>query len=228
MSLTKRSGSPNLFWFGLAAILVVAGAIMCGTSLLRVDRPGPPPQPVASAWVDHPPAETIKQASALSRSVPERIKIPAIKVDAPVITVGLEANGELQVPPLNRVDQAGWYDKGPTPGEEGPAVIVGHVDSKSGPGVFYRLGGIKPGSDVQIVRKDGTAPVFRVRNIQRVPKDKFPTESVYGPAHNPVLRLITCGGKFDAASGHYLDNIIVYASPLADSWPAGRARNVSR
>ncbi|HEX6468381.1 MAG TPA: class F sortase [Streptosporangiaceae bacterium] len=219
MSLNRRSVSPSLLRFGLAAALVSAGAVVFFTEVPRFGRPGPPPQPASSELVENPPAGSAQRVGALPASVPERIRIPAIKVNAPIITVGLEPDGQLEVPPLTRVDEAGWYKDGPTPGEAGPSVIVGHVDSKSGPGVFYRLGALKPGQNVQIIRKDGTTPLFRVSRIQRVPKDAFPTRSVYGPADGPALRLITCGGKFDAASGHYLDNIIVYASPATGSWP---------
>jgi sortase (surface protein transpeptidase) len=227
MSLNRRSVSPSLLRFGLAAALVSAGTVICFTELPQLSRPGPPPQPASSELAELPPAGTAQRVRALPPSVPQRIRIPAIHVNAPVITVGLDRDGRLQVPPLTRVGEAGWYKGGPTPGEDGPSVIVGHVDSKSGPGVFYRLGALKPGKVVQIIRKDGTKPLFRVRRIQRVPKNAFPTGSVYGPADGPALRLITCGGKFDAASGHYLDNIIIYASPAGDSWPAAKAHKAS-
>jgi sortase (surface protein transpeptidase) len=209
-------------------MLISAGALVSLPELLPTGRPGPPPQPASSDWAEYAPAETGEQMRALPRAVPERIQISAIKVDAPVVRVGRGRDGELVVPPLSRAGEAGWYRNGPAPGQKGPAVIVGHVDSKSGPGVFYRLGGLKPGMDVRIVRSDGTAPVFRVRRIQRVPKKDFPTDGVYGPTNGPALRLITCGGRFDAARGHYTDNVIVYASPVIGRWPAGPLRRPSR
>lgn len=122
----------------------------------------------------------------------------------------MDAGGSLQVP----ADPAkpGWLDQGPAPGRQGPAIIAGHVDSKSGPAVFYRLRELKPGAEIIVRLGDGREVTFRVDDVRRYAKSAFPTADVYGPVPGPVLRLITCGGVFDRKVGHYRDNIVVYAS----------------
>lgn len=113
--------------------------------------------------------------------------------------------------PPRRFDVVGWYTGAPPPGEPGPAVLAGHVDSRSGPAVFFRLRDLTPGDPIEIERGDGTRVTFVVTRTERHPKDAFPTEEVYGGSDVPVLRLITCGGEFDARSRHYRDNVIVFA-----------------
>lgn len=197
---------------------------------LGIGGPDAPPQPPSSEVVANAPEKTgPNPEQALSPSAPKRVEIPSIKVDAPVIPVGLTGDGELGVPPLSRVDEVGWFTEGPTPGENGRSVIVGHVDSKTGPGAFYKLGALRPGRQIQVVRKDGTRPVFRIDRIERVNKNKFPTGRVYGREGGPELRLITCGGRFDRKRGHYVDNIIVYASlvPGAGAGNSGTAERAS-
>ena len=106
----------------------------------------------------------------------------------------------------------GWFRDGPAPGQFGPAVIAGHVDSKNGPGIFYRLGALRPGAIVVVRRADGVPAHFSVDKVERYAKDRFPTVAVYGDTtHRSELRLITCGGSFDARTGHYLDNVVAYA-----------------
>lgn len=147
-------------------------------------------------------------ATHLARSVPVRLQIAAIGVDSTLMELGLRDDGAMEVPP--RGFPAGWYTGAPTPGELGPAIIAGHVDLK-GPGVFYDLHTLKPGDRVTITRQDGSRPVFRVTRLQQVPKDRFPTTAVYGNIDHAGLRLITCGGTFNRQSGHYEDNIVVFA-----------------
>jgi hypothetical protein len=141
---------------------------------------------------------------------PVRLWIPAISVSTPLVTLGRLPDGSLEVP--KDWDTAGWYDGGPRPGQPGPAVILGHVDSKTGPAVFYRLRALRPPDIVRVGLADGRILVFRVQRLERYPKDEFPTEAVYFPTLNRELRLITCGGEFDYASHSYLDNIVVYAT----------------
>ncbi|MEV5408727.1 class F sortase [Thermopolyspora sp. NPDC052614] len=145
-------------------------------------------------------------------SVPERVRIPTIKVNAPVESLGLDKNGWLEVPSLKRPNLTGWYRLGPSPGQLGPAVIVGHVNNKAGPAVFARLGTLRKGDTVEVKRKDGSVAVFTVNEVERVHKRTFPTARVYGNLSHAGLRLITCGGAFDPKTGSYADNIIVYAS----------------
>jgi len=109
---------------------------------------------------------------------------------------------------------AGWFAGGPRPGQAGPAVILGHVDSRRGPGVFYPLAGVTPGTDVHVDRADGSTVTFRVTGVLTVAKDGFPTEQVYAPTLQSSLRLVTCGGPFDHAAGSYRDNVIVSADPV--------------
>jgi hypothetical protein len=129
-----------------------------------------------------------------------------------VIRLGLDAHGALEVP--ERFDVAGWWSGGARPGERGPAVLAGHVDSKTGPAVFFRIGALRRGDVVTIRRRDGSRVRFRVRAKERYAKRHFPTLRVYGPTRRPELRLITCSGTFDRSSGHYLDNTVVYATAV--------------
>ncbi len=141
---------------------------------------------------------------------PTSLAIPAIGVRTQLVHLGLTSSGALQVPPTAAV--AGWYTGSPRPGAVGAAVIAGHIDSSSGPGVFFRLRLLKRGELVYVRRADGTLAVFRVTAVHSYLKTQFPTSAVYGPTPTAQLRLITCGGAFDAATGHYLSNIIVFAT----------------
>ncbi len=160
-----------------------------------------------------PPPTGIPQATLSSIDAeaadPMRVYAEAIGVDAPIIPLGLDGSGALEVP--DDVDDTGWWTGGPEPGEQGPAVIAGHVDSTRGPAVFYRLGELQPGDLVDVIRTDGSRVEFTVQRIERHTKAAFPTESVYAPTAGAELRLVTCGGAFDRSSGHYVDNVIVFA-----------------
>ncbi len=150
-------------------------------------------------------------AAPLNPASPGRLQIPALGVSTTVVGLGLNADGSLQVP--GNFSQAGWYRASPTPGALGPAVVVGHVDSAaSGPAVFYRLAELRPGDGITIQRADGSTAVFTVIGVREYPKDHFPTGLVYANTSDAALRLITCGGGFDAVSGHYRDNIVVFAT----------------
>jgi sortase (surface protein transpeptidase) len=149
-------------------------------------------------------------ADALSASVPAQLRIPAIGVDAdPITRLGMTASGALDVPTNART--AGWFGGGPTPGQRGPSVIAGHVNYNGVDGVFSRLGALHAGDTATVRRGDDVSAVFTVYRVDRYPKSRFPTDSVYGNTSGPELRLITCGGGFDAAHRSYLDNIVVYA-----------------
>ncbi len=140
---------------------------------------------------------------------PSNIRINRIGVDAEVIDLGLHPDGTLQTPD-DDFAQAGWYTGRAAPGEQGPTIVVGHVDNKSGPAVFFRLRELVAGDEVEIVRDDGSSIVYVVTSSEQVDKDAFPTDKVYGGTEVPELRLVTCGGEFDRTSGHYIDNIVVY------------------
>ena len=214
----------------LIAVLTVTGA---GMVVVGAREPGPPPQgpdvtglPISEQQPTQPaPATRLPTASAssttgaprtarvLARSVPVTLDIPAIKVHSRVIGVGLRSDGTVEVPPLEKDSPAGWYRYLATPGERGPAVILGHVDTAgSGPAVFYRLGQLRRGDRIRVTRKDGSVVVFAVRSVNRVPKSNFPSAAVYGPTRAAELRLVTCGGDFDRSRRSYQDNIIVFAT----------------
>jgi hypothetical protein len=176
--------------------------------------PAPSDSPVASPTATksatQKPAK-LKFGPILPRSEPVAVKIPSIGVDrGGIIKLGRLANGEMQVP--KDFDDVGWYEPGPAPGQFGPAVLAGHVDSKAGPAVFWKLGEMKRGDKVQVTRADGKTATFVVDGVEQYAKDKFPTLKVYSNTTNrSELRLITCGGSFDRKIGHYRDNIVVYA-----------------
>ena len=146
----------------------------------------------------------------LSASPPTAIDIPSIGVrTSNLVDLGLAADGSLQAP--RDFSSVGWYAAGPSPGELGPAILGGHVDSHNGPAIFYRLGALRPGAKVAVSRKDGSTATFRVDRVQRFPKDHFPTALVYGSTNRSELRLITCGGSFNQKTGHYVDNVVAFA-----------------
>jgi len=148
----------------------------------------------------------------MARAVPTRIEIPAIGVNASLLSLGLDSKEELAVPPLDRAELASWYNLGPSPGEPGSAVIVGHVDSaKIGPSVFFNLGKVKPGDRITVSREDGTKPAFKVDSVQTYLKTSFPTQLVYA-GERATLRVITCGGEFDKKTRNYLSNVVVFAN----------------
>ena len=149
-------------------------------------------------------------APVLSRSEPVRVEIPALGVVSDVVGLGRRADGTMEVP--TGAYPAGWYTEAPTPGELGPAIIAGHVNWAGEPGVFARLHEIEPGAEVVVRRRDGSTAVFRTDRVEAHPKDRFPTEDVYGNLDHPGLRLITCGGEFDHQAGSYADNVVVYAT----------------
>ena len=157
------------------------------------------------------PSETTTTAEPRLR--PVELRIPAIDVQSEVTVVGLNQDGTLEVPqPGPDYDKAAWYEGSPTPGQTGPSVIEGHVDSAAnGPSVFYDLGKLQAGDRVEITREDGSVVAFVVDDVRAFPKDDFPTSEVYGNTEGPELRLITCGGQFDSSRGHYANNTVVFA-----------------
>lgn len=161
---------------------------------------------------------------ALERSRPIRVEMPSIGVDSVVQDLGQTTEGALEVPARGpHYNEAAWYRHSPTPGELGPAIMLGHVDSAAeGPSVFFRLGELQVGDAISVTRADGSTAVFAVDEVQRFPKDEFPTDLVYGDIDHAGLRVLTCGGSFDRASGHYLDNIVVFASLVTSEHPPGQ------
>jgi hypothetical protein len=211
----------------VAVLLVVAGAVALVVGLRAQQSP---PQPIAagtgstaSASPSSPPAPGIPapstvQGPTLPASQPVHLEVPAIGVSSDLLDLGLNPDGTVEVPPLAKDSKAGWYRDSPTPGEVGPALILGHVDSAEyGPGVFFRLGDLRPGDEISVTRADATTAVFRVDRVASYSKDAFPTLEVYGNTDDAELRLITCGGDFDPAARSYLNNIVAYASLTGSS-----------
>ncbi|MEU7025556.1 class F sortase [Streptomyces sp. NPDC015232] len=196
-------------------LLSLAGAALV---LSACAAPAPAPAQAPTAAVPAPrvsvtsapaPAEQLATAP-LPRSEPVRVRVPSAGVDTgPVLGLGLNADGTVQVPTVAQADRIGWYDKGVTPGETGPAVLIGHYDTAAGPAVLRGVGRIRVGDRITVTRADGTDAVFRVRELEQVDKKAFPTKKVYGDTARPELRLITCGGEL--VDGHRPDNIVVYA-----------------
>ncbi|GHH83952.1 class F sortase [Streptomyces capitiformicae] len=168
-----------------------------------------PPQPsAAQAHRGRPPTQP--PAPALPPSPPDRVRIPAIRVDAPLMGLGLTPTGSLDVPPAERKNLAGWYESGTTPGEKGTAIVAGHVDNADGPAVFYRLGALERGARIEVERRDGSLALFTVHAVEMYDAHAFPDEKVYGAADRPELRVITCGGGYTKGTG-YRGNVVVFA-----------------
>ncbi len=161
---------------------------------------------------DKPPP---REFPVLEPSRPLRLVIPAIGVKAPVLDVGLADDGSVDVPPLARHNEAGWFERGPTPGQFGPAVIVGHADTRTGPSVFHDLHKLKPGQRIEVHRRDRRVAVFEVNSVEHFGKSKLPVQRVYGDFRRPSLRLVTCGGQWLGGSTGYSDNVVVFASLVA-------------
>ena len=212
LGVTACGGSPakTTGAAGLAAPVVVPAAAAASSDLY----PALSLPPLTGSEL---PLVPIIDAPPIGRSVPVRVEVPSIGVDSNLMDLGLQADGSLQVPPGGF--PAGWYTGAPTPGELGPAIIVGHVDWAGKGGVFYRLRSIKPGALVTVVRADTSTAVFMVSSVAEYQKDGFPTDKVYGNTTNAALRLITCGGVFNPKIHHYEDNIVAYAE-LVSSTPA--------
>ncbi|KUN83715.1 peptidase C60 [Streptomyces bungoensis] len=192
----------------IAAVTVVA--LASGVWLLGAGTgTHAPPQPPAAEGRPDPGEERLA-APPLEPSPPTRIRIPAIRVNAPLMGLALTPAGSLDVPPADRKNLAGWYRAGTVPGETGTAVVAGHVDNAEGPAVFYDLGALKRGAVIEVDRKDGSVAVFTVDAVEVYSTRDFPDEKVYGAAARPELRVITCGGGYSRATG-YLGNVVVFA-----------------
>lgn len=204
--------------FGNTAIAGVTVVALCsGAWLLRSGaETHAPPQPSAAqahAGRDGDSARSARSersAPALPPSPPDRIRIPSIRVDAPLTGLGLTRTGSLDVPPARHENLAGWYEAGTTPGETGTAIVAGHVDNADGPAVFYALGALKKGDTIEVDRRDGGVAVFTVDAVEVYKATGFPDAKVYGAAARPELRVITCGGGYSRTTG-YQGNVVVFA-----------------
>jgi sortase (surface protein transpeptidase) len=199
----------------MAAVAVLTGGCGGGQSTaVRAPAQAGPIQPVSTGIPARHTTSTSSTPPAPTRPVgalPADVRIPRIGADSTLVPLGQNPDGTVQVPPVSTPLQAGWYAGGAAPGETGPAVLLGHVDGDSQEGIFFRLHELATGDQVKVTRQDGSVLTFTVTKVQKVAKDTFPTEAVYGPTKGPELRLLTCGGAFDHATHHYVDNLIVYA-----------------
>lgn len=197
----------------LLVLVVIAG---CGAAPPEAAGPpaSPGTSPSASASRRLIPVPQLLPVDVPAARRPARLQIPAIGVDTGLETLGIRSDRTIDVP--KDPAMAGWLRGGPAPGDPGPAIVAGHVDSRTGPAVFYRLSELKPGQVVTVRRGDRSTVQFRIDSVEQFSKSAFPTAQVYGPAPVPSLRLITCAGAYDKASG-YRDNIVVFASRLTAS-----------
>lgn len=157
--------------------------------------------------------EPMPTGPILDRSIPTHLSIPAIDVESNLKKIGLTNDGHITTPPLAKDSHAYWLTVSPTPGELGPSVILGHVDSAEwGPAVFFDLGKLRPHNKIAVTRADHTVAVFEVTHVNQYKKAKFPTRAVYGNTDHAALRLMTCGGTFNYAKRSYESNIVVYAA----------------
>jgi sortase (surface protein transpeptidase) len=215
--------------------LVVAGAAGCAGGRPtgeRVSRAAPPASrsAVAGATSTQPALGPTRSTEVINFPVgswrrlppspPVRIEIPAIGVSSSLVRLGLNPDRTMEVPGDFQV--AGWFTGAPQPGQLGPAVIAGHVDSRTGPAVFYRLRDLRPGDQIRVVRADRRVVRFKVDSLASYPKQSLPPDAVYGATTTPALRLITCAGSFDRSSRSYRDNLVVSATRVPDG--AGAAR----
>ncbi|WP_214409581.1 class F sortase [Sphaerisporangium fuscum] len=209
--MPRARGNGGRHALGVAAsATVLTGAVLVGCGLRPEQTPPAPPPVTAQARTADLAAATPVPA-VLTRSEPRRLDVPRIGVHVPLGRLGLNADGTVQIPPVDHPEQAGWYARGVTPGERGAAVILGHVDGGGRKGVFFDLGRMRAGDTITIGRADGSTATFAVESVEMVAKSRFPTRRVYGPLDHAGLRLVTCGGTFDRRIGHYTSNVIVYA-----------------
>jgi hypothetical protein len=201
---------------GIAGVLLVIGGIAAVGITFLSQQHAPQPSAAASGAIG-----PTGQGPSLPRSVPVSVDIPAIGVTSKLLHLGLNTDGTIQVPSLvTSASEAAWYEYSATPGQAGVSVIEGHVDSYQGPAVFYRLGALQPGDTIDVTLADGITAIFRVTGVREYLKSNYPADAIYGTTNYAALRLITCGGVFDYATGHYLSSTVVFAS-LASSRSAG-------
>lgn len=196
---------------GFAGVLLLLGGVATvGVALLsQVHAPQPGRAAAGTVGRSVPGAK----GPSLRRSAPVSVDIPSIGVHSNLLRLGVNADGTIAVPPLTTsADEAAWYKYSPTPGQVGAAVIEGHVDSYRGPAVFFRLGSLRPGDAIDVTLADGITAIFRVTGVREYSKAEFPARMIYGTPDYAALRLITCAGSFDRATGHYLSSTVVFAS----------------
>jgi sortase (surface protein transpeptidase) len=200
-------------WMAVATVPLLVGAVSLTAGLRGSDHPLPGPAPSPAALRATAPAPLPVAALDTTRSVPVTLRIPALGIRVPLSTLGLNGDGTVQVP--TGTQEPGWFELGPTPGQVGSAVILGHVDSHQGPGVFFALRTLAAGDQVDVDLTDGVTAQFTVNTVTSYSKQQFPAQRVYASHGSSALQLVTCGGVFDHQTGSYLSNIVVYTALTA-------------
>jgi hypothetical protein len=206
-------GRGRLRLTGVAGVCLVIGGVIA--MLVAALAQQHAPAPGASAAGNIGPGA---KGPSLHQSLPVAVTIPTIGVQSKLLHLGRNQDGTMEVPDLTTsAGEAAWYRYSVTPGQIGTAVIEGHVDSYQGPAVFFRLGALRPGNRINVTLADGITAAFRVTGVREYAKDKYPANTIYAPANYAALRLITCGGGFDRATGRYLSSVVVFASLASSS-----------
>ncbi|MFE1285446.1 class F sortase [Streptomyces sp. NPDC058751] len=219
MAERERSPGTGRLLTGVAWLVLLLGLWLWGREVTNPRLGTSAPTTGDIAAVGRPPEVRLPPAiEPLGGARPQRVDIPSMGVQAPVVARGLDGRGALDPPPFDQPGVVGWYAAGARPGSAGTALMVGHVDTEARPAVFYRLSAVKPGDTVRVMRDDGTVAEFTVDDVQVLPRDHFDARRAYG-AREPgraELRLITCGGTFDRADGSYTANVVVSAYLTGD------------
>ncbi len=212
---TAGPGNRSKRWWVAATVLLLVGTgcVVVGVQEHR--------HPLAGPAASHAPTPAPKESSVtpltVARSAPISLSIPALGLTVPLITLGVNFDGSVEVPASPQ--QAGWFKLGPTPGQLGSAVILGHVDSYRGPGVFFELRSLTTGDRVDVSLADGVVAEFAVTSVVMYPQAQFPATQVYGSRGFSALQLVTCGGVFDTQTRGYLSNVVVYTSLVSATSP---------
>jgi hypothetical protein len=210
----ERSSGTGRLITGVAWAVLLLGLWLWGREVTDVRDGTSAPTTGDMAAAGRPPDVSLPPAHRpLGDALPQRVDIPDLGVQAPVVARGLDGSGAVDPPPFDQPGVVGWYAAGAKPGAAGTALMVGHVDTETRPAVFYKISALKPGERVRVVRDDGKVAEFTVDDVQVIGRDRFDAQQAYGPRQSgrAELRLITCGGTFDRASGSYTANVVVSA-----------------
>jgi Sortase domain len=215
----STTGSLRARVAGVVGVLLIMGGGAAVGVVVSAQEHAPQPSLAAAGTIGLSAGQAHRPS--LPRSAPVSVDIPAIAVHSVLLHLGVSSDGMIQVPSIyTEASEAAWYKYSATPGQIGASIIEGHLDSYRGPAVFFRLGALRPGDNVDVTLADGITAVFRVTSVRQFLKLRFPAKTIYGATSYAALRLITCGGVFDYASGHYLSSTVVFAS-LISSRPVG-------
>ncbi|WP_318219499.1 class F sortase [Streptomyces sp. SCL15-6] len=209
-----RPVGPGRLVSGIAWVVLLLGLWLWGREATDVREGMSRPATGDMAAAGRPPDIPLPPAhTPLGDALPERLDVPELGISAPVMARGLDGEGAIDPPSFDQADTVGWYAAGVTPGAAGTALMVGHVDTETRPAVFYKISTLEPGETIRVVRDDGEVAEFTVDDIQVLDRDGFDARQAYGPhdVGRAELRLITCGGTFDRATGGYTANVVVSA-----------------